>query len=153
MAVSGNKAAHGVPCGNATAVLASRGCGAVPETPCATRQDVGLSRRQRILSPLLFREAFDNGKSYTGKALVMWIRQGDDAEQRLGVVAAKRTFRHAVDRNRAKRLLREAFRLNRWRMKTNADVVLLARFKILKMKRQDVEKDLLNVFKNAHMVD
>ena len=115
--------------------------------------DVCLSRSQRLLSSSLFQEAFDAGKHCMGKSLILWRRQGVDARRRLGVVAAKRTFRRAVDRNRAKRLLREAFRLNRWRMNTDADVVLLARAKILKMKRQDVEKDLLNVFKTAHMVD
>ena len=115
--------------------------------------DRGLSRQQRILSPLVFRDAFDNGTSLGGRFLVLWRRKAEDAEQRLGVVAAKRTFPRAVDRNRAKRLLREAFRLNRWRMTTRDDIVLLARGKILRAKRQDVEKDLLNVFKNAHISD
>jgi len=111
--------------------------------------DVGLSRRQRLLSPLSFQEAFDSGKQWPGRTLVMWLRRADDAVGRLGVVASKRTFHDAVERNRAKRLLREAYRLNRHRFADDVDVVLLARRRILDAKRQDVERDLLDVGRAA----
>ena len=62
--------------------------------------------------------------------MVLWHRTGEDADLRLGVVASKRTFRRAVDRNRAKRLLREVFRLNRHRFTGAVDVVLVARARI-----------------------
>ena len=87
------------------------------------------------------------GKSYAGRYLVAFILDGEPPEGArpraplFGVVASKRTFRRAVDRNRAKRLLREAFRLNRAAVKTPGDVVLLARGKILAAKRQTVETD------------
>ena len=32
---------------------------------------------------------------------------------RIGLIVSKRALRHAVDRNRAKRVIRETFRLNR----------------------------------------
>ena len=124
---------------------------APPKEPASV--DRGLSRRQRILSPLLFKEAFDGGRQHRGRFLVLWQRHGEGAAQRLGVVASKRTFPRAVDRNRAKRLLREAFRLNRWRLNTADDIVLLARGQILKVKRQTVEKDLRKVFQSAHLAD
>ena len=103
--------------------------------------DAGLARRQRILSPLLFQRVMRQGKSYAGRYLVAFIHAEEGAAGRLGVVASKRTFRRAVDRNRAKRLLREAFRLNRATLTGQDDVVLLARGKILAAKRQAVETD------------
>jgi len=69
----------------------------------------------------------------------------------LGVVASKKTFRRAVDRNRAKRLLREAFRLNREAVVEKADVVLLARGRILSAKRQDVEADFRDVMRKLRL--
>ena len=42
-----------------------------------------------------------------------------------------------------KRLLREAFRLNRSKLNTSNDILLLARRRILKVSRQEVEKDLI----------
>ena len=57
------------------------------------------------------------------------------------MIASKRTFRRAVDRNRAKRLLREAFRLERDSLPCVCDVVLIARKRILACKMEVIRKD------------
>ena len=77
------------------------------------------------------------------RTFVLWVRRAPDAARRLGVVASKRTFHDAVDRNRARRLLRESFRLHRHLLADNVDLVLLARRRILDAKRPDVDRDLL----------
>jgi len=104
-----------------------------------------LSRRQRILESRMFRETFDDGVSFAGKLLVMWLRYADDASLRLGVVASKKVFRRSVDRVRARRLLREAYRLNRYRLKDGVDVVLIARRRIGVARMQEVEKEILQL--------
>lgn len=81
--------------------------------------------------------------------MVFWLRRGPNAGLRLGVVAAKRTFRRAVDRSRAKRLLREAFRLNRWRLAGDVDVILVARRDLLRASLEAVEKDLMDMARRA----
>lgn len=43
-------------------------------------------------------------------ALVLAARPNDGAAARLGLIVGKRLLRRAVDRNRAKRVIREAFR-------------------------------------------
>ena len=45
-------------------------------------------------------------------SLMAIARRGTAAKPRLGLVVGKRVLRHAVDRNRAKRLIREAFRVS-----------------------------------------
>jgi ribonuclease P protein component len=58
-----------------------------------------------------YKTVFDRGRSVKGRLLVAWHYSAPDADQQAGVVVSKKSFRHAVDRNRAKRLLREAYRL------------------------------------------
>jgi ribonuclease P protein component len=112
----------------------------------------GLPRALRLRRADDFQDAFAQQRAFRGRFLVLYVRAAPDAARRLGVAAGKRTFRRAVDRARAKRLLREAFRLNRVRFQAQADVLLLARRAILDVKRPDVEADLLKVAKRAGLL-
>ena len=56
---------------------------------------------------------------------------------RYGVVATKKTFKLAVQRNRAKRLLRDWARFNECEMLPNMDYVFVARRAILDASRED----------------
>lgn len=58
-----------------------------------------------------YKRVFDRGRSMKGRLLVAWYLTAEDADRQAGVIVSKRSFRHAVDRNRAKRLMREAYRL------------------------------------------
>jgi ribonuclease P protein component len=109
----------------------------------------GLSRAQRILHSAIFRETFAQGSRWPGRYLVLWVRRAPDACRRLGVVASRRTLPRSVDRGRAKRLMREAYRVNRFRLAEECDVVLVARRDILKAKCPDVEKDLMETTRRA----
>lgn len=58
-----------------------------------------------------YKRVFDRGRSIRGRLLVAWHLEASDADQMAGVVVSKKSFHDAVDRNRAKRLLRESYRL------------------------------------------
>lgn len=133
---------------------ASRGNDGVANT-ASTDAVMGrsLGRAQRLTHSRHFQEAFDQGEVYSGRMLVMRLRRGDGAALRLGVVASRRAFRRAVDRARVKRLMREAYRLNRGRFAGECDVVLMARPAMLRARRQDVEADLLVVARKARLIE
>lgn len=111
----------------------------------------GLSRRSlcRLKKPRDFDEAFSTGRGHAGRYVVLRYRCGEEAGRRVGVVASKRTFRRAVDRNRAKRLLREAFRMSRECVVPDVDLVLVARRRILEARCQDVCRELVSLVRRA----
>lgn len=107
-----------------------------------------LPARLRVKRAGLFQEAFAQGRKTVGNHMVLWSRSGEDADRRLGVVASRKVG-NSVARSRAKRLLREVFRVNRHRILGDEDVILVARKSILTAKPADRVRDFENVFSRA----
>ena len=75
----------------------------------------GFSQKERIKSSLAILSIVKDGSSvnsYPIKCFYRRVSRGEVAVQ-LAVVVSKRRFKHAVDRNRVKRLMREAYRLQK----------------------------------------
>ena len=80
--------------------------------------------------------------------MVLWSRSGEGADRCLGVVASKKVG-NSVARSRAKRRLREWFRQNRYRITGSEDVILVARYRILKATQAEIDADAEDVFSRA----
>lgn len=106
--------------------------------------DRGLSRSQRLTRSIHFQETFAQGRSFVGRYMVLWVRDGDDGALRLGLVSSRKVG-NAVARNKARRRLREAWRLNRHRLSGRVDVVLVARRAIERASAEAVEEELLRL--------
>ena len=96
-----------------------------------------------------YKRIFDRGRSVKGRLLVAWALSAADADRQAGVVVSKRTFHDAVDRNRAKRLMREAYRLQ---VKADAvpehtEWIFIARSWMRGKKVADVQADIAAVCK------
>ncbi len=59
-----------------------------------------------------FQHVYRNGKRYEGVFITAFVIENQELSHRLGVTASKKAIGKAVQRNRAKRLLRETFRSN-----------------------------------------
>ena len=97
--------------------------------------------------PWQFRLVYEAGKKVNGKHTVLFYHEtgGPESAPLIGVVASKRVG-GAVERTRAKRLLREAVRDTANRL-TRRDlwVVLVAKKSILGCSSRDVARDLHTV--------
>lgn len=85
-----------------------------------------LGRKQRLVSTRLFDEAYEQGRKFVGRHMILFVRSGPGASLRLGVVTGRK-MGGAVARARARRRLREAFRRNRAHLHGDVDMLLLAR--------------------------
>jgi ribonuclease P protein component len=88
----------------------------------------GSPRRGRLSRSADFDRVTRNGRSQAGPELVLYVfpRAADDEEPRLGL-SVSRKVGGAVDRNTVKRLLREAFTYEAFRLPPGSDAVVIAR--------------------------
>jgi len=75
------------------------------------------SKQEKLKSKKVFGQLFVEGKSidaFPVKLIYTQIDSEDDINIKAGMAAPKKRFKSAVKRNRIKRLLREAYRLNKY---------------------------------------
>ena len=100
-----------------------------------------------------YQATFGTGKSYVCRYFVMWVAHADgsDIPDKVGMVASKRTFPHAVGRNRARRLLRTAYRVSRDKLAPGVRMVLIGRGRILGVKSGEVLCEFRRLCKKARI--
>lgn len=86
-----------------------------------------------------------------GCLIANWMEMPEASESRLGVITSRKVG-GSVIRSRARRLLREVFRLNRNRLRCPIDLVVIARRSIADLKYAEVEADFLNVLQRAKLL-
>ncbi len=99
-----------------------------PLTPMRFGAQTRLNRSREI------REMFDGGSRINCGAFQLILKRSDDQppkSPRCCVIASRKISNHAVDRNLAKRRLRELFRKNYAQLAKNTDVLLIARRSLL----------------------
>lgn len=87
-----------------------------------------------------------------GCLIANWRKLPPEVHTRLGVVTSGK-LGNAIVRNRARRLLREAFRLHQHDLAQPVDLVLIARASIVAKGFADVEKDFLTTLRKAGLLN
>jgi ribonuclease P protein component len=76
----------------------------------AVKISQALPKGRRLRARSEFQKVYAEGQRYDGRLLAAFLRKSESPEHRLGVTASTKAIGKSVDRNRAKRLLRELFR-------------------------------------------
>jgi len=92
-------------------------------------REQGYSRRHRFAGPGAFGPVLRGSRKLRGRFAVLHVVSARDGASRLGIGLTRRLVPLAVDRNRVKRLAREAFRRHVARQ-AGLDCVLMLREKV-----------------------
>jgi len=116
------------------------------------RQRLGLGRAMRIKQSRDFDRLRREGQRLTNGCLVAnWQRLPAEAHSRLGVITSGK-IGNAVVRSRARRLLREVFRVHQHELAQPVDLVLVARQSLVTKGFEAVEKDFLTTLRKAGLL-
>ncbi|MDO4315063.1 MAG: ribonuclease P protein component [Oscillospiraceae bacterium] len=91
-----------------------------------------------------FRRLYRKGASAVGGGMVVYCRKNGLGHSRLGITASVK-LGHAVVRNRARRRLREVYRLNADKLRTGYDIILVARSRTASMPWMDLNETFLRL--------
>lgn len=97
-----------------------------------------------------FRRMYHRGKSAATGHLVLYAAKNRLGYRRLGLTVSVK-LGGAVQRNRVKRLLREAFRLHAQEFPESWDFVIVARTRAVKAKCQDIDRALIKAADELHL--
>ncbi len=117
-----------------------------------TGKDLRFGRAARLKQSRDFGRVREGGERLAlGCLIANWQRLTAGSMSRLGVITSGK-LGGAVVRSRARRLLREVFRVHRHEFEQPIDLVLVARQSIVGKRFADVERDFLTSLRKARLL-
>ena len=99
-----------------------------------------------------FRRLYQRGASAIGGGMVVYCRKNRLGHNRLGLTASTK-LGHAVVRNRARRRLREVYRLNSPRLRQGYDIILVARSRTVTAKWKELNDTFLKLCRKLELLE
>ena len=97
-----------------------------------------------------FDRIYKNGRSIGERYVVIFFQRNNLGYNRTAFLASKKVG-NSVQRNRAKRLMKESFRLLQEEIKTGYDFIIIARKPILSCKMENVKESMRGALKKGKL--
>lgn len=117
-------------------------------------KEFGLPESSRLKLETDFKRVFEEGRKAVTRELAMWWVTGRPSKngRRIGIVVGRR-HGGAVTRNRLKRLIREAFRLNKGKLGKGTEIIICPRAGSGLDDFRSAEKALLHIWTKAGLCE
>ena len=117
---------------------------------------LSLNKQEKVKKKQDFKVIFDAGKRYNNALIsIVFTNQQKMADRvsarRLGIIASRKVG-NAVQRNRLKRLIREAFRVHKQDFKAPVDLVVILRPAARETDSRSLQTGFLELCKKAHLL-
>jgi ribonuclease P protein component len=105
-------------------------------------------KTDRILKRDEFRRVYEQGRKLHAQFFTAFILPSLNERPRIGITTTRK-IGNAVERNRARRLLREAFRKNKWLVPAGVDIVINVKRPLVEAAYGDLEGDFIAFLERA----
>ena len=112
------------------------------------KADFSLPRSSRIRQNRDYRRIYRQGKRFSNRAGLLYLVKSRRSDVRIGFVATKK-IGHAFARNRAKRLMKEVYRLHRAELSPNYEAIMLAGSFLTTATYKEAEKAVMALWRKA----
>lgn len=105
-------------------------------------------KSDRILKRDVFRRIYEEGRKVHCRYFTAFLLVNQDDRTRIGITTTRK-MGNSVERNRARRLVREAFRRNKWIVPNGLDIVINAKRSLVEAAYSDFEVEFVSFLQRA----
>lgn len=112
-----------------------------------------LAKKYRLTGRSVLEEVKKEGSLYQADSFGILVRKRtEDEPSRFAFIVSTKISKAAVDRNKAKRRLREAVKQSIDKIVNGYDVLFLAKKKTLERKSEDIASEVEKIFKESGLI-
>lgn len=100
----------------------------------------------QMLKKSEFKKVYSSAKSLSGKTVIVLCVKNNMQQNRLGIVASKKTG-NSVKRNKARRRIKEIYRMNESNLLKGYDIIIIAKAAIHEASFAELHKAIIHCFK------
>jgi ribonuclease P protein component len=105
-------------------------------------------KTDRILKRDVFRRVYEQGRKMQFRYFTAFVLEKQAEPARIGITATRK-FGNSVERNRARRLVREAFRKNKWLVPNRVDIVINVKRSLMGAAYRELEGEFIRFLQRA----
>jgi ribonuclease P protein component len=111
-----------------------------------------LPLKNRLKKKKDFENVFTKGMTARSKYFFLRVLENGSPDTRMGFVVSKKVSKKAVERNRIKRLFREAIRLDLAKIKPGYDLVFIVLNNAKDKEFEEIREEISTTFKKCHLI-